>query len=88
MSIVQVGPGTKRSEGWLWRRWLIDGTRIEPYHVASLVFAGDSVASVAEGYDLTEEQVHEAVEFTTKRCEAARKGWKTRRLSLERESDG
>ena len=79
MSIVLVGPGTKRAEGWLWRRYLIEGTRLEPYWVASRVLAGDTVESVADDFDLSVDAVQEAVDWTQKRRAAARRGWIGRR---------
>jgi uncharacterized protein (DUF433 family) len=80
MTIVLVGPGTKHDDGWLYRRYLIEGTRLEPYMVADLVrFGGETLESCSYEFGVTVEQVKEAVEFCEKRTAAAKRGWERRR---------
>jgi uncharacterized protein (DUF433 family) len=62
-------------------RFRITGTGISVTVVAERNKAGDSICSLAEEYSLPESHIRAAVQWTKRRSQAAKKGWRTRRGS-------
>ncbi len=68
-------------------RYRIAGTGISVTVVAERNKAGDSIRSLAEEYSLPESHIRAAVQWTKRRAQAAKKGWRTRRRNVCTEQD-
>ena len=60
-------------------RFRIAGTGISVTVVAERNQAGDSIRSLAEEYNLPGSHIRAAIQWTKRRSQAAKKGWRTRR---------
>lgn len=69
--VVRVTAG---KDGWLWTRYLLEGTRIRPFVFWSYWLGGDSVEFLARSYELCPGQVQAAIRWSERRSAAAKRG--------------
>ena len=60
-------------------RHVIDGTGISVSVVAGRYEAGESVSSLMREYGMTRAKIRAAIQWTKRRSQVAKKGWRTRR---------
>jgi hypothetical protein len=53
----------KRGDGWLWSRYVIKGTALEPWWIYTRVRAGEPIADVAKDFGISVKQAQACLDF-------------------------